>query len=213
MRNKTKNAVAAFDTYAQAYMDKFMDQSKYHDSFDLFCGYLTKANAEILELGCGPGNITTYLLSKRPDFSILGTDLSDKMLQLARENNPTAVFQKLDFRKIKSLNAEFDALVCGFCLPYLSKTEAIQLIKDAASVLKPKGLFYLSTMEDLYSNSALKGPSSGGPERIFIHYHEADYLINSLQASSFDILVKMHKDNEEPDGSNTKDLILIARKN
>ena len=83
MKDKTKNAVALFDTYAQAYMDKFMDQSKYHDSFDLFCSSLTKANAELLELGCGPGNITKYLSSKRPDFSILGTDLSDKMLELA----------------------------------------------------------------------------------------------------------------------------------
>jgi 23S rRNA G2069 N7-methylase RlmK/C1962 C5-methylase RlmI len=46
--------------------------------------------------------------------------------------------------------------MCGFCLPYLSKEEAVKLIRDAAAILNPDGVFYISTMEDDYSKSDFK---------------------------------------------------------
>ncbi|MCK6692047.1 MAG: class I SAM-dependent methyltransferase, partial [Thermoanaerobaculia bacterium] len=62
--DKTKTAVDIFDKHARLYQDKYMDTSMYHDTFDAFCDNITRQNAEILELACGPGNITAYLLKK-----------------------------------------------------------------------------------------------------------------------------------------------------
>jgi len=152
--NKTQIAVNIFDKCVSLYQDKFMDVSLYHSGFDLFCNSIKKQNAEILELACGRGNITKYLLDKRPDFKILGTDLAPNMLALAKKNNPTAEFQLLDSREILKLNKTYDAIMCGFCLPYLTKEEAIQLMEDAAKILNANGVIYISTMEDDYSKSA-----------------------------------------------------------
>ena len=63
--DKTKIAVAIFNKYASEYQDKFMDLALYHDTFDLFCNLLVRENPTILELACGPGNITKYLLKKK----------------------------------------------------------------------------------------------------------------------------------------------------
>jgi 16S rRNA A1518/A1519 N6-dimethyltransferase RsmA/KsgA/DIM1 with predicted DNA glycosylase/AP lyase activity len=64
-----------FDTWnniASIYQDKFMDLDVYNDTYDHICNAVTKPKAKLLDIGGGPGNITKYLLSKRPDFDIFG---------------------------------------------------------------------------------------------------------------------------------------------
>ncbi len=207
--DKTKIAVNVFDKNASLYQTKFMDVSMYHDSFDIFCSYIQKKEAEILELACGPGNITKYLLDRRPDFKILGTDLAPNMIELAKLNNPSATFQLLDSRDIKSLNKRYDAIMCGFILPYLSKEETEQLIKDVALILNSQGIIYMSTMEDDYSKSGFKKGSTG--DEIFMHYHQADYLIDALKASGFKMIDLQRKIYDAADKTKTVDLILIAQ--
>lgn len=207
--DKTKIAVDVFDKNASLYQTKFMDVSMYHDSFDLFCSYIQKKEAEILELACGPGNITKYLLDKRPDFKILGTDLAPNMIELAKLNNPSATFQLLDSRDIRKLNKTYDAIMCGFILPYLSKEETEQLIKDAALMLNSQGIIYISTMEDDYSKSGFKKGSTG--DEIFMHYHQADYLIDALKTSGFKMIDLQRKIYDAADKTKTVDLILIAQ--
>jgi ubiquinone/menaquinone biosynthesis C-methylase UbiE len=203
--DKTKIAVDIFNKLAQHYQDKFMDVSLYTNTFDLFCESITKENAEVLELACGPGNITKYLLNKRPDLQLLGTDLAPNMIQLAKQNNPQAEFQLLDCREILSLNKKFDALMCGFAFPYLSKGEAVKLIDDAAQILNPGGVIYISTMEDDYNKSGWKKGSTG--DEIFMHYHEAGYLTKALNENGFAMidLQRLRQDD-------VVDLVLIARK-
>ena len=207
--DQTKIAVDIFNKLANGYQDKFMDVSLYHDSFDIFCDNIKKENASVLELACGPGNITKYLLEKRPDLKITGSDLAPNMIELAKINNPKAEFQLLDFRNIKRLNNKFDAIMCGFGLPYLSKEEAIQFIADSTKILNSDGVFYISTMEDDNSKSKFQKGSSG--DEIFINYHQADYLTKALQTNGFQIINlqrKKYLHNEQ----DTTDLIIIATK-
>ncbi|MBK9590886.1 MAG: class I SAM-dependent methyltransferase [Crocinitomicaceae bacterium] len=210
--DKTKIAIEVFDKGAELYQEKFMDLKNYHASFDLFCESVKKENAEILELGCGPGNITKYLLSKRSDFKILGTDLAPRMLELARINNPSATFELMDCRDILKPAKKFDGLVFGFCFPYISKEDALQIISDAKKVLNEKGIIYISTMEDDYSKSDFKLPSSGVGPAAYIYYHQADYLTAALIENDFEILDLSRVDYPQPAGPPTIDLILIARR-
>jgi ubiquinone/menaquinone biosynthesis C-methylase UbiE len=203
------------DTYnksAQQYQDKFMEMDLYNETYDKFCKYIELRNAEILEIACGPGNITKYLLSKKTDFKIFGIDLSPKMIELARINIPTAKFEVMDCRDIGLINNLFDAIMCGFCLPYLSKEEAVKLIKDSSMLLKPNGMLYISTMEDDYSKSGFETTSFSGQNQIFIHYHEWEYLTKALSDNGFTILDIERKDYPESNGTFTTDLIIIARK-
>jgi len=182
----------------------------YNDTFDLFCDNIIKENADILEIGCGPGNITKYLLKKRPGFKILGIDLSSNMIDLARINNPKAVFQLMDCRDISMIGKKYDAIMCGFCLPYLSRKESVKLISDAAGLLKSTGILYLSTMEDDNSKSGFR--RSGCGDQMYINYHQADYLTNALKENDFKIIDLERKDYTTGDGTKTTDLLIIAGK-
>ena len=206
--DKTKLAVEIFDRRALDYQTKFLDFDLYNDTFDKFCELITKSNAEVLDLACGPGNISKYLLKQKPDLKILGIDLAPKMIELACSNNPRATFKVMDCRDICSLNKKFDAIMCGFCLPYLTKEEAIELIGNISECLNKGGVFYISTMEDDYERSGFQ-KSSDGKDQMFIHFHQADYLQGALEKNELQLRTIERK---EYPGAKTMDLILITTK-
>lgn len=210
MEDQSKIAVDLFNKNANLYQEKYMDVSLYHKSLDLFCDTINNKNAKILEVACGPGNITKYLIEKQPSFKILGTDLAPKMIELAKTNNPNADFQLLDCRNISSLDEKFDAIISGFCFPYLSKDEAIDFIKNTSNQLNEKGVLYISTMEDDNSKSNYVKGSTG--EELFMNYHEASYLTNVLEISNFEIISLDRIEYETIPNEKTVDLIIIARK-
>ncbi|MGB0887338.1 MAG: GNAT family N-acetyltransferase [Vicingaceae bacterium] len=206
--DKSQIAVAVFDKLADLYQEKYMDVSAYHNSFDFFCDAIEKEHPEVLELACGPGNITKYLLQKRADFKLLSTDLAPNMVALAKLNNPSVAFQLLDSRKIKQLAKKFDAIMCGFCLPYLAITEVEGLIADASEILNPKGIIYLSTMEDDYSKSGLTKGSTG--DEIFMRYYLEKDLVLMLKKNNFNVL---NIDRVPSPNQPINDLIIIAQLN
>jgi trans-aconitate methyltransferase len=186
-----------------------MDVSLYADSFHKFCHYLPQ-EASVLELACGPGNITNYLLHKRPDLKILATDLAPNMLELARLNNPTATFELMDCRNIP-FTTTFNAVMCGFCLPYLSEQETAKLLSDSNNLLQENGILYLSTMEEnSYHSSGIKTNSHG--DQTYMYYHKAAFLENTLLKNKFRIVDVSRKITPASDGTSTTDLILIAQK-
>jgi trans-aconitate methyltransferase len=207
--DQTKIAVDIFNKLATGYQDKFMDVSMYHNSLDLFCDAIKKENAELLELACGPGNITKYLLEKRPDFKILGTDLAPNMIELAKINNPSAEFELMDCRAITSLAKTYDGIICGFGLPYLSKEEAIQFIADSSKQLNKNGILYISTMEADNSKSGFKTGSTG--DTMYQNFHQADYLSAALEENELRI-IHLERIEYLYNNENTTDLIIIAQK-
>ncbi len=139
-----------FDTWnniASIYQDKFMELGLYNDTYNYICNSIEKPKAKLLEIGCGPGNITKYLLSKRPEFDIFGIDIAPKMIELAKMNNPKAHFAVMDSRQINKLETKYDGIIAGFCLPYLSLIESNELISNAYNLLNDNGLIYLSFVE------------------------------------------------------------------
>jgi cyclopropane fatty-acyl-phospholipid synthase-like methyltransferase len=161
-----------------------MDLDLYNATYDFVCASISKENPKLLELGCGPGNITKYLLAKRPDFNILGIDISENMLELAKKNNPKAKFAEMDIRQIDGLNTRFDGLICGFCVPYLSKKDVEKLIRDAHKLLNEDGLIYLSFVEGDPENSGFQTGSNG--DRSYFYFHQAHDLNLQLQKGPFE---------------------------
>lgn len=206
--DKTKVAVELFDKHAKLYEQKYMNVDLYAESLDMFCEF-AENNGAVLELACGPGNVTRYILNKRPDLKILGTDLAPNMLELARENNPEAVFMEMDCRHIGNLSKTYDAVICAFGLPYLSKDEAKQLINDASKIVCKNGLFYLSFMEN---DNALSGPQTGSQgDVIYMNYHEAGYICEALEKNGFTIIDLSRKTYAGADAKPVTDLIILTK--
>lgn len=182
MDNKYKETFETWNKVAKVYEDKFMHLDVYNETYDYFCDAIVKPKAKILEIGCGPGNITQYLLSKKADFDILGIDIAPNMIQLAKKNNPKAQFKVMDCREIGNVTSTFDGIIAGFCLPYLSPNEVKNLIKTAFDLLNDKGVIYLSFVEGNPNESDFKVGSAG---RVFFQYHDLKILKHHLLKINF----------------------------
>lgn len=180
--DKYKETFETWNKIASLYQDKFMELDLYNDTYDFICNSIDKPNAKLLEIGCGPGNITKYLIAKRPDFDIFGIDIAPNMVELARQNNPTAHFAVMDSRQINNLDSTYDGIVCGFCLPYLSQTETNELISNSYDLLNDNGLLYLSFVEGDPDKSDFKSGSGG---RVYFYYHKSDDITSQLNSFKF----------------------------
>jgi len=207
--NKNKISVDTFNRLAEQYQQKYMDFEFYTDTYDAFCELVEDDHAAILDIACGPGNIARYLVNKRRGFRIDGIDLAPRMVELARINNPSAHFEVMDSRDIGSIGKTFDAVISGFCTPYLDREAVAKLIADVRGLLKTGGVFYLSTMEDAYEKSALNTSDSG--DRVYIYYHPMDFLERHLVASGFSIIDARRKAFPAEKGLPATDLFVYAR--
>ncbi len=206
--DKTQLVKDVFNKHAASYQERFMDVSLYHASLDVLCKSIP-GDGTILELACGPGNITRYLLDKCPGLKLFGIDISENMVALAKANNPEASFEVMDCRDISNLDTKYNAVIAGFCFPYLSKEEVIKVIADSVKLLAPRGTIYLSTMEDDYTTSGWRTSSAG--DDVYMYNHEERYLVKSLEDNGFNSIHTERKEYPGRDGEKIVDLILIAK--
>lgn len=205
-----KVTFTTWNKIAGIYQDKFMDLDLYNDTYDLFCSEIKTVNPKVLEIGCGPGNITKYILSKRPDIKMEGIDVAPEMIRLAQINNPAAVFHVMDCREIDQLEGKCDAILCGFCMPYLSKVDCEKLIKDSAILLNDEGILYFSAIEGDYVQSGYEAGSSG--DKSYVYYHSEDHLMEQLKINKFELLNLTRKKYPKTLEVISTHLISIARK-
>ena len=139
---------------------KFYDNiaTKYHWFFSSWDNIMDKQMKElvpilknhnvhrILDCACGTG-LQSIGLAKE-GFSVIGSDLSEKMLEIARENAKKngikdVGFLQSDFREIRSkVNNCFDAVICmGNSIPHLMQnSEILEAFKNIYDCLKEGGI-------------------------------------------------------------------------
>lgn len=207
-----KLSVQRFDQFATEYAQRFVDLNAYSDSIDRFCDCIENNEPKILELGCGPGNVTRLLKSRFPESHVIALDLAPKMIEIARNALPDVDFRVMDVRDISAIPERFDAVMCSFCLPFLSKSDATKLIADCADRLVSGGVLYVSTMEGNEERAGFETTSFSGDSEIYFNYHQEADLEQAFEQSSFEIRQVKLQDYIEPDSSVTTDMIFIAVK-
>lgn len=211
MEERYRITVQTYDKVAAAYQDKFMDMDLYNDTYDRFCQLIGKPDAQVLELGCGPGNITRYLLAQQPGWQIEGIDAAPNMVALARQNNPAAVFTVMDCRDIGRLAPDaYDGIIAGFCLPYLSREDAAKLVRDCMRLLKLGGCGYFSFVAGNYEDSGYETGSTG--DQVYFYYHEEDFLQEVVRENQLVLTDLIHKQYPLAEGEFSTHTIFIAQK-
>ncbi len=112
------------------------------------------AGFQCLEIGCGAGQNSIFLA--RQGARCMATDISEKQLahgrKLAHEENVEVDFRRLSMDAMGDLG-KFDLIHSTYALPFSSDPQKV--IADAAAMLKPGGIFLLTTGHPLYAGEWL----------------------------------------------------------
>jgi trans-aconitate methyltransferase len=93
----------------------------------------------VLDLGCGTGVPWTRWLADR--FEVVGVDISDAQLGLARRNVPGATFVRSDLSELNVPSGTMHAVVALYSISHVPRKEHASLLTRVASLLEPEGFF------------------------------------------------------------------------
>ena len=130
-----------FDKYADGYDAgwKGTKSARFYD--DLIGEMEIKRGDNVLDVGCGTGTVLSYLASKT-DIKGYGLDVSEKMLDVAREKNPEFEFVQGDCTTLPYENESMDVMMA--CMAYHHFSDQKRFREEAYRVLKPGGRLYIS---------------------------------------------------------------------
>lgn len=126
----------------------------------------------LLHLGCGAGG-NDYIFKRY--YQVTGVDISEKMLEIARDLNPEAVYHHGDMRTIE-LGEFFDAVVVPESIDYMkTENELYSAIMTAQKHLKPGGVFFVvANIAERFSQNNFV--YTGSREDIEITLFENNYI-------------------------------------
>jgi SAM-dependent methyltransferase len=138
-----------YDDIAEKYFELFkneLDEKEFdRNLLDEFSGYFNK-DSLICDAGCGPvAHICRYLYNKKLD--VIGTDISDKCIDIARSNNPGMIFIRNDFFEWEFPTEHFDGIISFYSIMYTPKEYIAELLKIFYKSLKPDGKLLLVVKE------------------------------------------------------------------
>jgi ubiquinone/menaquinone biosynthesis C-methylase UbiE len=110
----------------------------------LFPKYIKKG-LSVLDLGCGVGRTTSriYEMSRK----VIGTDISEAMITLAKERHHNIDFRVMDASHLDFPDSAFDVVVFsynGLCCLY-PENKRLKTIQEIGRVLKKNGVFIFSS--------------------------------------------------------------------
>ncbi len=134
-----------YDPIAQKYQRSKLQPWRLHiENFSLMTLVGDTTGQAVVDLACGEGHYTR-LLRQRGAAKVVGVDLSERMIELARQQEaerPLGIEYRVgDVKRLHS-EAEFDLAVAAYLLNYATNREELATIcRNIAASLKPGGRF------------------------------------------------------------------------
>ena len=132
-----------YDSWYQTGLGSFVDEVETKLAFDMFT---PEKNMKVLDVGCGTGNFTLKLAQKQ--CFVVGIDISEKMLKIAREKIKDSdygiEFYNMDIYSLEFPDEAFDAVFSMATFEFIHKPHAAFM--ELQRVLKPGGQILIGTI-------------------------------------------------------------------
>jgi ubiquinone/menaquinone biosynthesis C-methylase UbiE len=145
--------------------------------------------SKVIELGCGTGKNTTFLLKKADE--IIGLDFSQEMLNKAKAKikDERVEFRKADLTKSWEIDNDFaDLITCSLTLEHIKNVHHI--FNQANLKLKKNGLFFISELHPFkqYSGSKAKYETENGTKELEVYIHHISEYIDEAKNNGLEFV-------------------------
>ena len=142
---------AAYNKAAEKYQQLFSNEleNKGFDKqyLDEFAKYFN-SNSIIYDLGCGPcGHVANYLNTK--GINVIGMDISEKCIEIAKRNNPLLQFEIGDFSKLRFNDNYLDGIISYYSIIDTPQMYVKGIMNEFNRVLKKGGYLLLVVKEGI----------------------------------------------------------------
>jgi ubiquinone/menaquinone biosynthesis C-methylase UbiE len=176
--------------------ERFVDELKAQLSLE--------GSARLLDLGCGNGDKLARLAER---FEVLGVDVSEGQLRLARARAPEARFVHGDFSELVFEDESFDAVTALYSIAHVPRDEHTVLFARVARWLRPGGFFLASL--------GARGREDWTGEwlgvEMFFSSHDAPTNRQLLRQAGFRLVLDEVVTIQEPEGEATFLWVLARR--
>jgi predicted TPR repeat methyltransferase len=143
----------------------------------------------VLELGCGTGKNTKWLLGKAKQ--IIGLDFSQEMLNKAKEkiSDERVIFKRADLTESWKIDNNFaDLITCSLTLEHIKNLSHI--FNQASLKLKNNGLFFISELHPFkqYSGSKARFDMENGTQELETYVHHFSEYLEVANENGFELL-------------------------
>jgi SAM-dependent methyltransferase len=148
VKRKLPNKVK-FDKYAEDYQKLIGEQLSFFDSnndyfakykIDIIKKHIDGTPKRILEYGCGIGRNLKYLSQHFEHSLIYACDISQRSLEIAKDDNPTVNFFLLDHDTIIE---KFDLILVALVFHHIEPELRTNVIRDISNLLAEGGNIFI----------------------------------------------------------------------
>lgn len=134
------DTIRSYNRFAKEY-DSNVSGLLPKESFEEFIRYLP-TSAKILDLGCGSGR--DVMLFSKLGYEVIGVDLSEKLIEIAKAKAPKAQFYIQDIRQIEFQENTFDGIWASASLLHIPKNDIYFVLSYLRKIMKPDVVLYIS---------------------------------------------------------------------
>ncbi len=136
-----------YTSLAHVYHEIYQTLFNYDEEFAFFDKQLMINHVKsVIEIGCGTGNLAKRLVEA--NYSYVGIDLFQEMLDIAIENAPNITFKQGDVRNFTLPETSDCVLITGRSISYLTKNQDVLLALDCINqCLKPNGILMFDAID------------------------------------------------------------------
>ena len=146
--NEKENSLEYWDNIHSKYE---RNEIKLDDWLDKFETIIDSCSTPILDLGCGSGNDTLYLINKNKQ--VISCDQSSNAINNIKKNFPevydTKCFNMLDGMPFD--NNSFELIIADLCLHYFKEKDTFELLNEIRRILTVGGrlIFQVNSVNDV----------------------------------------------------------------
>ena len=140
--------------------------------------------SRVLDAGCGDGAYSRILSE---NFEVIGVDISEKQIELAKQNAPKAEFICQDMTKVSFPDEHFNGILAYYSIIHVPREEHHELLRNFHRMLKINGIVLL-TFQSIDDPESYHGDFFGTGTKMFWSGFDRGTNLKIVQDVGFKII-------------------------